>query len=37
MRIIDDDWFIDIKNLFDYYYFDLYFNQDNYYDIEGYF
>ena len=35
--IIDDDWVIDVNNLLDYYYFNLYFNQDGYYDCEGYY
>ena len=35
--IIDDDYFIDSDNIINYYYFNLYFNQDNYYDCEGYY
>lgn len=35
MVVIDDDWIIDTNNLLNYYYFNLYLNQDSYYDCEG--
>lgn len=37
MVLIIDDWVVNLDNLIDYYYFDLYFNQDGYYDFEGYY
>ncbi len=33
---IDDTWIVDIDNLIDYYYYDIYFNADKYYNIEPY-
>ena len=33
MVIIDDDWIIDSDDLIDYFYFELFFNKDNYYEI----
>ncbi len=33
---IDDTWIVDIDNLINYYYFDIYFNSDQYYYIEPY-
>ncbi len=36
MIIYIDDFVIDLTNLIDYYYFDIYFNSDKYYHIEPY-
>lgn len=36
MFIYIDDFVVDIDNLIDYYYFDLFFNQDQFYHIEPY-
>ena len=35
MIYIFDDYLIDCKNVINYYYFDLFFNEDNYYHIES--
>ena len=37
MIVVIDDVPVDTDNLIDYHYFNIYFNQDSYYDCEGYY